>query len=173
MSRLREAMDAVRTTPKNASAWVNLGELLAADGQSEKARQSFQRALQLEPTNSTAQQGLAQILLANRGGTMTPQGNLGTGRLTPPPPSTASRTPTDPHPVMPSRDSAPQPTITRADTVSPRPNNRPVSSGTTLRPPLPPAVKPSQERFTMGLVVLVAVPLLCLCALIVAVAQLI
>jgi hypothetical protein len=194
MSRLREAMDAVRSNPKNAGAWVILGELLGADGQTEKATQSFQRALQLDPTNITAQRGLAQILLADKGGNAG-AGGLGTGRLTPPPtnPSTPRATaqsmPALPPHSAPSHDASPpraprptreapvtpsRPPISREEAAprrtAPRPN---AGAAVEMRTPPAQAIKPSQGRMMLGIGFLIAIPLLCLCALVFALAQLI
>lgn len=193
MSRLREAMDAVRANPKNAGAWVILGELLGADGQTEKATQSFQRALQLDPTNITAQRGLAQILLADKGGNAG-AGGLGTGRLTPPPtnPSTPRATaqsmPALPPHSAPSRNASPPPSprptreapapprspISREEAAPRRPAPRPnAGAAVEMRTPPPQAIKPSQGRMMAGMAFLVLIPLLCLCALVFALAQLI
>lgn len=184
MSRLREAMDAVRANPKNAGAWVTLGEQLVAEGQLEKGTQSFQRALQLDPTNASAQRGLAQILLA--GGFPPPGG----GGATMVPPSAPTPRPTAQSiPALPPKSapreapssrvnpepiSAPRPAITREDTGSRRSMSR-ANGGVAMEMRNPPlqAIKPSRERMMMGIIFLIAVPLLCICALIFAVAQMI
>jgi tetratricopeptide (TPR) repeat protein len=189
MSRLREAMDAVRTNPKNAGMWVTLGEILLAERQLEKATQSFQRALQLEPTNAAAQRGLAQILLADPGGPPP-------GRSTPP----ETRTPSAPRPTAqsfqalpptpaqrqtppPARESAPRTARPPVETSVPVSReapamNRPLprsqaGSAMEMRTPPPPPIKPTQGRMMAGILTLVLIPVLCLCALIFGLAQLI
>ena len=187
MSRLREAMDAVRANPKNAGAWVILGELLGADGQTEKATQSFQRALQIDPTNITSQRGLAHISLADKGGNAEEPG-LCSGRLThspdnpPTPPHTAPERPLPARPASatatarPARETpAPSRTaISREEAAPRRPASRPnAGAAVEMRTPPPQPIKPSQGRMMMGMGFLIAIPLLCLCALVFALAQLI
>lgn len=176
MSRLREAMDAVRANPKNAAAWVALGDQLGADGQIEKATQSYQRALQLDPTNATAQRGLAQILLAGNNA-------IGAERNAPPVAPTPRPTaqsmaalPPAPTPTRPARPdptiSAPRPAISREEAAPRRPNPRSQGgSALEMRTPPPQAIKPSQGRMMAGILVLLLIPLLCLCALVFTLAQ--
>ena len=187
MSRRRAAMGAVSANPNNAGAWVILGELLGADGQTEKATQSFQRALQLDPTNITAQRGLAQILLADKGGNAE-AGGLGTGRLTPSPANpptpraTAQNMPAlppnaEPSPTARPARETPAPSrapISREEAAPRRPASRPnAGAAVEMRTPPPQPIKPSQGRMMMGMGFLIAIPLLCLCALVFALAQLI
>jgi hypothetical protein len=184
MSRLREAMDAVRANPKNAGAWVTLGEQLGAAGQIEKATQSFQRALQLDPTNSAAQRGLAQILLADTGGNSgasTPPPSAPMPRATAqnlpalPPAPTARRESPSPRPtrIEPEPISAPRSAITREEASAPRRTTSRPNAGAAMemRTPPPQAIKPTQGRMMAGILFLVLVPLLCLCALVFALAQ--
>lgn len=56
-----EAVAAVKARPKDAGAWLQLGQVLAAEGAKEKARECFERALALNPLLNEAQQGLAAL----------------------------------------------------------------------------------------------------------------
>lgn len=190
MSRLREAMNAVRAHPKNAGLWVGLGELLLAEQQMEKATQSFQRALQLDPTNAAAQRGLAQILLADQGGspsgyTTPPESRVSSGgsaRPTAqsfqalPPASTSGQNPPA------ARDSTPRTVRPPVESSPPLPReapalNRPLprsqaGAAMEMRTPLPQPIKPTQGRMMAGILTLVLIPVLCLCALVFGLAQL-
>lgn len=64
MNRLQEAMSAVRTNPKSSTAWSDLGHALLEEKQIEKAKQSYQRALQLDPMNEVAQEGIRMTLIS-------------------------------------------------------------------------------------------------------------
>lgn len=182
MSGLKEAMNAVRENPKHAGSWVALGEILLAEHQLEKATQSFQRALQLEPTNSAAQRGLAQILLAGSGGASAsarPTPSTGTPRpaATTPPPAASrppvsqtplrsdSRTPPPRAQVPPRSVATPPPTPSAPlmrDTEIPR-AQRGVAAPMELRTPPPRPKLPSPGRVRLGLFFLALIPLLCIC----------
>jgi hypothetical protein len=56
-----EAMAAVRAQPQDARAWLALGRVLAAEGEKAKARDSYQRALQIAPDFEEAQAALAGL----------------------------------------------------------------------------------------------------------------
>ena len=188
MSGLKEAMNAVREHPKHAGSWVALGEILLAEHQLDKATQSFQRALQLEPTNNAAQRGLAQILLAGNGGTT----SSAPTRPAPTSPSSRSAPPTQASPAprpVPSQTpprSQTQPRTERTVAAPPRTPSPPamrdsqisrpqrgVAAPMELRTPPPRPRKPSQTRMMMGFMFLGLVPLLCVCLLVLALAKLI
>lgn len=56
-----EAIDAVKADPRNPRTWLQLGHILAREGDKGKARKSFTRALSLDPTLTEAQQALAAL----------------------------------------------------------------------------------------------------------------
>lgn len=181
MSRLDDAMVAVRTNPKDSKAWSNLGELLVADGQIEKGKQSFQRALQLDPTNQAAQRGLSGAFAAE-----TPVAPpLAPSRPAAPPPAPERTTPTASRPAE-SRPAPPPPaprtpapqsreersTPVKSTDTAPRPALSPqratptgaASERAQFRKPPPPPQKPSQTRVMMGLAVMGVIIALCLVA---------
>lgn len=47
--------------PNSANAWVNLGDAYAATGNPKKAKETYQRALKLDPASDAAKQGLEQL----------------------------------------------------------------------------------------------------------------
>lgn len=199
MSQLRDAMAAVKASPKNPAAWIALGDLLASEGQSDKATQSYQRALQLDPTNQAAQRGLAQLIIQNAG-SASPAAPSTPVRPTPPEqnrPATPSRPVPEPRratppsevrrpqspPATSQRRSAEErvsrPTPRREESIA-APRTEPSATSSSVgkmastfemreRPARP--QKPSEGRLRAGLLFIVFIPVLCICALALAVSQ--
>ena len=61
MNPLQDAMNAVRRTPTDPEVWLALGALLVAEGQPERARDCFERALLLDPANDEARRALRAL----------------------------------------------------------------------------------------------------------------
>jgi tetratricopeptide (TPR) repeat protein len=61
MQTTEEAMAAIRANPDNARAWFALGQMLTAEGENEKARDSLRRALALDPSLGEAQRLLDSL----------------------------------------------------------------------------------------------------------------
>ncbi len=151
---LREAMAAVRTNPKDAMAWSALGDTLAQEKQLEKARESYQRALQLDPLCAAAQAGLAATLMQAAG---------------------------EPPAVPPVEVEPPRPTLSflpsRAEPVGSEQAGLPAARATAQRrarqavPPWP--EKPGRGRMVVGLFLVLFLPSVCLCAGFLALARLI
>ncbi len=57
----KEATQAVRTNPRDPDAWVALGDVLAEDGEKEKARECYGRALSLNPSHTEARWALEAL----------------------------------------------------------------------------------------------------------------
>lgn len=176
MSRLDDAMAAVRINPKDSKAWSDLGELLVEAGQIEKAKQSFQRALQFDPTNQAAQRGLSGAFTAE-----TPVAPP--VRPTPPVPERSAPSPSRPAESRTTPPPTPRPTTPeireesstapRGIDTAPRPALTPQRAAASssaagerslFRKPPPPPQKPSQTRIMMGLAVIGVVMALCLVA---------
>lgn len=144
---LREAMAAVRSNPRSALAWSELGDALVGEGQLEKARESYQRALQLDPLCAGAQSGLAATLVQ--------------------PPSETSAPPVEEAPrsafgFVPAEVRAAQPAAPSG------------SAGRRTRHAVPPwPEKPGRTRMMIGMLLLVLLPGTCLCAALLALARLI
>ena len=192
MSRLRDAMSVVRANPQNSNAWSNLGDQLMVEGQVEKAKESYQRALQLDHQNEAAQQGLVNALAAAREALLPEQEIV---PAEPSPPITSRSIAEPPVPATPPIVDEPSPpsaeaifaasadmmpdivddletsnTITFAD-------NLPEGSGLgkvspVFRDPEPMPEKPSRGRIWVGVGILAMIPLFCLCSLLFLVAYL-
>lgn len=202
MSRVQEAMTIVRSHPKDAHAWVTLGEALAAEGQTGRAQESFQRALHFDPTNVAAQQGLAGLL----GGAAKvvssptrPTPEPPPAPVTPPPAAPAALSEpvrprlSDPEPSSAARtveapardrslDTAPrgrataEPTRRRvtapADDQEGASSGQATSGGSLLRTPPDAPVMPSSARIWAGFVAMGVVAFLCLCVVLMGLASL-
>ena len=183
MSRLRDVMDAVRTNPHNSKAWSNLGDLLMEQGQVNKAKESYQRALQLDHHNKQAQEGLANALAAALPTTppedAAPSADLSDARtrdLSEPsmgsfPPASPEDSPDPPlaDGIFDLEDDIALPdTITFADTLPEGANISQVPP--IFRDPEPQPEKPSQARLWLGVGILSLIPLFCLCSLLLLVA---
>jgi len=57
----KAAMAAVRANPRDADAWTTLGHVMAMEGERDKARECYQRALALVPDHPAAATGLANL----------------------------------------------------------------------------------------------------------------
>src|SRR5262245_941608 len=73
MSRKQEVMSAVRANPKSSKAWSDLGDVLAEEGQLEKAKEPYLRAIQLDPTNEAAQAGMLSASMAEAQADLPPE----------------------------------------------------------------------------------------------------
>lgn len=173
MSRKQQAMAAVRTNPKSSKAWADLGDALAEEGQYEKAKESYQRALQLDPANGKAQQGLAATISA---ALMQDGPPPAAPEAASPPPretSTRSKTVDTPAPKAAAKESSKTAPRPAAAAPPPPPRGSAGMKGTiTLRRPLPKTVRPSQGRLMAGVGMILALPLLCLCGFVLLLAQL-
>jgi tetratricopeptide (TPR) repeat protein len=58
---VQEAMAAIKLNPKSADAWTDLGAALADNGEFDKARDCFNRALKFDPNNARAAYGLVLL----------------------------------------------------------------------------------------------------------------
>jgi hypothetical protein len=58
---VQEAMQAIKANPKSADAWTDLGAALADNGELDKARDCFNRALKFDPNNARAAYGLVLL----------------------------------------------------------------------------------------------------------------
>lgn len=193
MSRLQDAMSAVRANPNSSNVWSNLGDLLMTEGQVNKAKESYQRALQLDHQNLAAQQGLANALAAAQLEAF-PEEEIPPAESSPPIASRSIAEPAAPSvapPVAPEPFNSPEEmlfaasaemmpdidddletsnTITFAD-------NLPEGSGLgkvspVFRDPEPMPEKPSRGRVWAGVAILAMIPLFCLCSLFILVAYL-
>lgn len=186
MSRLRDAMSAVRANPNSSNVWSNLGDILMTEGQVNKAKESYQRALQLDHQNLAAQQGLANALAAAQLDAF-PEEEIPPAESSPP---IASRSigepPVAPEPFNPPEDVVfaasaemmpdidddleTSNTITFADNLPDGPGLGKVSP--VFRDPEPMPEKPSRGRVWVGVAILALIPLFCLCSLLIFVAYL-
>ncbi len=189
MSRLQDAMSAVRANPNSSNVWSDLGDLLMTQGQVNKAIESYQRALQLDHQNPAAQQGLANSLAAAQLDAF-PEEEIQPAES--PPPITRLQDEDPPVPVVrmtpvsspqevvfaASADMMPDidddletsKTITFADNLPEGPGLGKVSP--VFRDPEPLPEKPSRGRVWVGVGILGMIPLFCLCSLLIFVAYL-
>ena len=191
MSRLQDAMSAVRANPNSSNVWSNLGDILMTEGQVNKAKESYQRALQLDHQNLAAQQGLANALAAAQLEAF-PEEEIPPAESPPPITRSLDEPPTPPVPVV-TMTPVPSPdevvfaassdmmpdidddletskTITFADNLPEGPGLGKVSP--VFRDPEPLPEKPSRGRVWVGVGILATIPLFCLCSLLVLVAYL-
>lgn len=146
---LPEAMTAVRANPKSAVAWSELGDALVGEGQLEKARESYQRALQLDPLCTAAQVGLA---------------------------ATLRQPAVEEVPLLDTVEEEEWPAVARpvrAAESQAQPGAG-AASGRRFRQEVPPwPEKPARARMMVGLFLLIVLPSTCLCAGFLALARLI
>ena len=186
MSRLQDAMSAVRANPNSSNVWSNLGDILITEGQVNKAKESYQRALQLDHQNLAAQQGLANALAAAQQDTF-PEEEIPPAESPPPITRSLEEPPSPPIPSVTMKPtSSPQEvvfaassdmmpdidddletskTITFADNLPEGPGLGKVSP--IFRDPEPWPEKPSRGRIWVGVGILGMIPLFCLCSLLI------
>lgn len=183
MSRLQDAMSDVRSNPYNPNAWTNLGDLLMGDGQIEKARQSYQRALQLDHENEAAQLGLANTLTATPPTTVPQEApsppyrsseELRTRDLkadAPLWPQEPGEAPSEEEEELPADDFLiiDDDELLGSDTITfsgDLPESEAIDKAApTFRDPPPMPEKPSRGRLWLGIGILMMIPSLCLCTL--------
>lgn len=152
---VQTAMAAVRQNPKSSKAWSDLGDALLEAGQRQKAQESYQRALQLDPLNAAAQAGIANAL------------QTGTSTASTPPAPAATML--DSMPATPPRQGRAQ--VVQEDMVEePTPGpaaakEKPARPPATRREPPPWPKKPTRNRMMAGIIGALLLPLLCVCGL--------
>lgn len=191
MNQLQEAMSAVRTNSKSSKAWSDLGQALLEQKKLEKAKQSYQRALQLDPENEAAQQGIRMTLMPEQSVTEpeTPPSSKkpASEKASPPPKAPPRKVEPEPQPKAKSKpvesrfsgekddeeDLADEPirfSIERPNKVS---AEKEKEKAIVFHDPPPPPEKPSPGRLWLGIFLMLLLPSLCLCGLFFAAYQLI
>ncbi|MBA3530720.1 MAG: tetratricopeptide repeat protein [Ardenticatenales bacterium] len=177
MSRKQEAMAAVRTNPKSSKAWSDLGDVLAAEGQLEKAKESYLRAIQLDPSNEAAQEGMfsASMAQAQTEPAPEPPPQRSAPPPTPPaaretpPPASSSKGGAKASDSVAAKESRERREAAARPTPTPPPASMGAGSGKSTinlrkRPPHP--KKPGQARIIAGIVGVLLLPTLCACSLV-------
>lgn len=198
MNQLQKAMSAVRTNPKSSKAWSDLGDALLEQKQIEKAKQSYQRALQLDPENKAAQQGIAMTLRPAQSVSKAeapPSSKTPAAKKVSPPSSPPRSVKPEPQPKA-RRDSA-RKAVVKSDVEDKSSDKSKLaheediaddsisfSRGRTssvsaekekaivFRDPPPPPQKPSSMRQSIGLFIIFLLAFLCVCAPLIFVAYL-
>lgn len=188
MNQLQKAMSAVRTNPKSSKAWSDLGQALFEQKQIEKAKQSYQRALQLDPENKAAQQGIAMTLMPSPSvfDTEAPPSSKRAAPEKVSPPLEAPPRKVEPQPKA--KRQSPRKAVTKSE-VEPKPSakskladeeniadepislsgRRPTNASAekekkiVFHDPPPPPEKPSPGRVWLGIILILLFGFLCVC----------
>lgn len=187
MNQLQKAMSAVRINPKSSKAWSDLGDALLEQKQIEKAKQSYQRALQLDPENEAAQEGIRTTLISAQSVSKAeapPSSKTSTPKNVNPPsppprPAKSERQPkakreSARHVVKSEVEDKSSDKSKRADEEKIADDSISFSRGRTsnvsaekeivFRDPPPPPQKPSSMRQSIGLFMIFLLAFLCVCA---------